>query len=224
MRYRAVLFDLGNTLVACWERAEWPTVLDEAITEVAAHLAVSVNPEELSSRVEAERGERDDLRLRPLAARLARIFEVPEVDLDACRAFMGPLFARARVYDDVLPTLAELRRRDILTGILSNTPWGSPAELWREELDRLGLADAVDAVVFCDDVGWRKPDPRPFRFICEKLDVSPADCLFIGDDSRWDIVGPRGVEMDALLIDRASSARPDDAEAISSLAEFLHRL
>ncbi|HUW57174.1 MAG TPA: HAD family hydrolase [Planctomycetota bacterium] len=224
---QVILFDLGNTLVSYYTRSEWPAVLEQAIAEVTEYLRgrglVKVNVEELPERVQAERGERDDLRVAPLAERLARIFNLPEVDLEACRCFMNPLFARARVYDDTLPTLKELRRRGFRTGILSNTPWGSPAGLWREELDRHGLLNAMDAVVFCDDVGWRKPDPRPFEFICRKLDVSPGDCLFVGDDPRWDIVGPRGVGMDAILIDRTGAAEATAGDVIRTLAELLDR-
>ena len=225
---QAVIFDLGNTLVAYYSRDEWPTVLDEAIADVVEYLRthgmLKIDLAELPTRVEAERGEGDDLRVRPLARRLARIFGLPEVDPQTCRCFMGPIFATARVYDDTMATLGELRRRGFRTGILSNTPWGSPAELWREELSRHGLLDAVDAVVFCDDVGWRKPDPRPFQFICRKLDVPPADCLFVGDDPRWDIAGPRGVGMDAILINRTGTATTADTTCIHGLTDLLQRL
>jgi FMN phosphatase YigB (HAD superfamily) len=38
-------------------------------------------------------------------------------------------------------------------------PLGGPAASWKEELARHGRLDQVDAVVFCVDVGWRKPHP-----------------------------------------------------------------
>ena len=225
---QAVIFDLGNTLVCYYTREQWPTVLKEAIAEVTGYLRglgqLTLDVGELPARVEAERGERDDFHVEPLAQRLARIFHLPEVDLEACRCFMKPLFARAKLYDDTLPTLAELRRRGFKTGILSNTPWGSPAELWREELARHRLLHAVDVVVFCRDVGWRKPDPRAFEFTCQKLGVAPGDCLFVGDDPRWDIVGPDRVGMDAILIDRTGGAKPSEGDTVSSLTELLQRL
>ena len=224
MKHSAVIFDLGNTHVGYWRREEWSAVLEEAIAEVTEHLRsrglLKTDPGELPARVEAERGEGEDLRVRPLAERLARIFDLPQVDLKTCRRFMKPLFARAVVYDDVLPTLAELRRGGFKTGILSNTPWGSPAELWREELARHGLLDAVDVVVFCRDVGWRKPDPRAFEFICRKLDLATRDCLFVGDDPRWDIVGPERLGMDAILIDRTGRGDETHPITIRSLTEL----
>jgi hypothetical protein len=38
--------------------------------------------------------------------------------------------------------------RGIKTAIVSNTPWGSPADACRAELTRHGLLDKVDAMVF----------------------------------------------------------------------------
>jgi FMN phosphatase YigB (HAD superfamily) len=58
--------------------------------------------------------------------------------------------------------LRSLRHQGIKTAIVSNTPWGSSANAWRAELARHELLDAVDATVFCMDVGWRKPHRAPF--------------------------------------------------------------
>lgn len=234
MKYDAVIFDLGNTLAAYFTREQWPDILDEAIGEVAAYLAarglMGVGRDGLSERVQVERGEKDAHRVRPLADRLKRIFKLSRdelsdaVEMEMCRCFMKPIFAVGRRYDDALPALAELKRRGLRTGILSNTPWGSPAQLWREELARLGLLDAVDEAVFCVDVGWRKPARQPFEFIMQKLCVGPGECLFVGDDPRWDIAGPRGVGMDAVLIDRHCPGRAGGVNCIHGMAELLDRL
>ena len=85
---------------------------------------------------------------------------------------------------------------------MSNAPWGSPPESWRRELERLKLSDAVDAVVLCGDVGWRKPAAEIFHHAIGKLGCRIADCMFVGDDLRWDIEGSASVGMRAVLIDR----------------------
>jgi len=61
---------------------------------------------------------------------------------------MNPIFARGRCYEDTLPTLQRLRAGDFKTAIVSKTPWGSPAVLWREEMERFGLSEWMDVVVF----------------------------------------------------------------------------
>jgi putative hydrolase of the HAD superfamily len=230
MKYAAVIFDLGNTLVSYFTREQWPGVLDEAIGEVCELVSgwdmPQIPPAELPQRVQAERREQQDHRVRPLAGRLRRILDLPPGMADGamtevCRAFMRPIFACGRRYEETLAVLAELRRRGVRAGILSNTPWGSPGELWREELARHELLDAVDEAVFCTDAGYRKPAPQPFEFIMRRLGVTAGQCLFVGDDPRWDIVGPRGVGMDAVLIDREGAADADHQPRIRLLTELV---
>jgi putative hydrolase of the HAD superfamily len=229
-----VLFDLGNTLVRYFERHEFPRILEGALSGVQNYLRqedlLHVPSEVVWQRVEEENHESRDHRVRPLEGRLARIFgldepkQPQEIVGEMCRQFMAPIFARGCLYDDTLPTLDALRTRDLKTAIISNTPWGSPADLWRKEMARLGLVGRVNAVVFCGDVGWRKPDRQIFEFILQKLRVQPDQCIFVGDDPRWDIVGPRAVGIEAILIDRRGAMRNAQKESIQDLSGLWDRL
>lgn len=226
----AVLFDLGNTLAEYFTRADQYVVLDEAIREVQDRLGeagmLRVTWDTAWERAKGENKEAPDYHVIPLIGRLARIFEVEEGLLprglaeDMCRRWLRPVFARGRRYDDSLSVLRELRSRGFKTAIVSNTPWGSPGALWREELTRLELAGEVDEAVFCTDVGWRKPARQIFAYAMGRLGVDVADCIFVGDDPRWDIAGPEAIGMEAALIDRAG-ATPG---AISSLTQLMERL
>ncbi len=210
-----VLFDLGNTLVSYYESKDFPPVLQAAIGEVERFAEAKAD----WNRVQAEKHTAKDFRVTPLEERLSRIFETnwdEAESREACRRFMRPIFSIARLYDDVLPTLAALRDQGIKTAIVSNTPWGSPAALWREELARLGLADAVDLTVFCGDCGWRKPARQIFDHTLQRLNAAPAQCVFVGDDPRWDSVGPQSVGMAALLIDRRTQTLPDLLEGMTT--------
>ena len=204
-----VLFDLGNTLARYYEMRDFPGVLKAAVGEVECFLDVSAD----WSQVEAENFESKDFCVRPLEGRLSRIFSEiawsEATSMEACRRFMRPIFALAHLYEDVLPILNTLRAQGVRTAIVSNTPWGSPAVLWREEMARLGLTEAVDLTVFCADCGWRKPAKQIFEDTLHRLGATPEQCLFVGDDPRWDIVGPQALGMDAVLIDRRTQTLPD---------------
>ncbi|MHB0876755.1 MAG: HAD family hydrolase [Anaerolineae bacterium] len=210
---RAVLFDLGGTLAAYYGRQEFPAILRQSLEAVAQCLRASRLPvpdaDTIRQRAAGENREAADHQVRPLAERLQRIFALDGGDAATnnaiCRAFLGPIFACAHLYDDSLPVLRQLRWMGIHTAIVSNTPWGSPADLWREELARLGLAAAVDCSVFCSDVGWRKPDRRPFEQALSRLGLPATECLFVGDDPRWDTIGALGCGIDAVLIDRTGN-------------------
>jgi putative hydrolase of the HAD superfamily len=227
---KAILFDLGNTLVQFWACPEFPTVLREAITEVQNLLRgkglLRVSPEVMWERVEEHNHELPGHRVYPLKERLSCIFEVTTEELLAamCRQFMKPISARGRVYPDTPSTLDVLRARGYRTAIISNTPWGSPAELWREQIEHLGLRERVDVDVFCDDVGWRKPAPQIFEHVLERLGVEAGQCLFVGDDPRWDLVGPRALGMKALLIDRSGEMQDAQESPIRNLHQLLEWL
>ena len=207
----AVLFDLGNTLAAYYHASEFRPILTEAIGAVRDELSrrglCAMSLESAMAAAVTENREAPDYRFTPMTERFERIFQVsltnnPSLAASACERFLAPIFAVARVYDDTLPTLAQLREAGVRTAIVSNAPWGSPPELWRRELRRLGLSDAVDAVVLCGDVGWRKPAPDIFHNAVGKLGCEPAECMFVGDDLRWDIEGSAAVGMRPMLIDR----------------------
>ncbi len=231
---KAVLFDLGNTLVQYYVSAEFPEILRDAISEVQGYLRerglLKVSPEVMWQRVEEENHEAEDNRVRLLEDRLVRIFQLDSAGLSAgvktemCRCFLKPIFARARGYDDAIPALKELRGRGLKTAIVSNTPWGSPGAIWREEIERLGLAEHADAVVFCDDVGWRKPAREVFEFALEKLGVVPEECVFVGDDPRWDLLGPRGMGIEAVLVDRTGGMNVPGENPIGNLRQLPDRL
>lgn len=230
-----VLFDLGNTLAYYFERREFPEILKQAITEVQTYLRkknlLHVASDVMWSRVEEENYEASDYRVRPLEERLTRIFQIAdlacsnEVVKDICCCFMKPIFARSHLYEDTVPTLKELRTEGYKIAIVSNTTWGSPAFLWREEIERLGLSKYADAAVFCRDVGWRKPAKQIFEYTLERLQAPPQDCVFVGDDPRWDIVGPRNVGITPIIIDRKRIVQHvEEAYCISSLYELPSKL
>jgi putative hydrolase of the HAD superfamily len=230
----AILFDLGNTLVQYYVKSEVPAILEQAISEVQEFLRekdlLSVPPQLMWQRVKDENYETQDHRVRPLGERLRRIFQLeastqfPDLEMALCRRFLKPTFARSRRYQDTLPTLRELKSRGFKVALVSNTPWGSPADLWREEIARHGLSAHLDVVVFCTDIGWRKPARQIFEYTLERLQVLPQHCVFVGDNPSWDLMGPRAVGIKAILIERPGVMRETEEDPIRNLHELWDRL
>lgn len=76
--------------------------------------------------------------------------------------------------------------REFLTRILARgeTPVLVSAcvpELGRAVLERHGLTDLFQRIVFAQELGLEKRDPRFFRQVLELLEVSPADCVLYDD-------------------------------------------
>jgi putative hydrolase of the HAD superfamily len=226
----AVLFDLGNTLAAYYHAEQFQPLLKITIAGILSELE-SLNLSRVSfdaafASAIAENEEAPDFRFTPMAERFERIFEISLAGDTAlsqrlCRLFLKPIFALGRVYDDTMPVIKELRGAGYPVAIVSNTPWGSPPNLWHDELERLGLARAVDIVVLCGDVGWRKPARQIFEFAASRLDRRPEECIFVGDDLRWDVSGSESAGMRPVLIDRDQRNQQYVGERVEDLYQLL---
>jgi HAD superfamily hydrolase (TIGR01509 family) len=209
---KGILLDHGNTLVDYFGRADQPVVLASALACVHASLQkMGIDPQGQAPRSfdhPSSARDPDDHRVIPLEDRLAEVYPYifPRLSGDQieaiCLAFMQPIFERAKLSEDSLPTLIRLKAAGLRTAIVSNSPWGCPGKLWRGEIARHGLADLVDEIVLCTDLGVRKPHPAVYHHTAHSLGLSPAECLFAGDDPRWDVAGPLAVGMPAVLVDR----------------------
>jgi HAD superfamily hydrolase (TIGR01509 family) len=72
--------------------------------------------------------------------------------------------------------VAGLRPR-FLTGILSNSADGAR----REEQARYSLEELVDVLVYSDEIGLAKPDPRAYLALSAALGVAPDELVFVDD-------------------------------------------
>src|SRR5690606_18993196 len=96
----------------------------------------------------------------------------------------------------------------------------SPPNLWHRELKRLGLAERVDEIVLCGDIGWRKPARAIFDYAAARLGAACDRCVFVGDDMEWDIAGSAAAGMHPVLIDRANRFAAYEGARIRELREL----
>jgi len=99
------------------------------------------------------------------------------------------------IFEDVLPTLAELRSHDLKLGLVSNTGRDLDAFIRHHGLD-------VDAAISSGMHGKTKPHPTIFRAALERLDVEPPQAAMVGDSIDDDVEGAKAVGIRALLLDR----------------------
>ncbi len=231
MLTRTLLVDLGGTLIDLFGHTSPGQVLPrslEGASQVVREAGFCSPPiTVLESRWNMRRQDPNDTEVRPLEDRLSFTFNIDlsesTVLFSACRAFMRPLFAQTRVFEDTLPLLHHARAHGIRTIIVSNTTWGSPAPLWRELLERIGLSACIDASVFCRDVGRRKPDPMVYAHAMDVAGMPPESCLFVGDNPVWDVEGPRRMGIRSVLLDRRAEWIGQGYDRTTSLLEVRDR-
>ena len=91
-------------------------------------------------------------------------------------------------------------------GVLSNC---SVTGLVERTLISADLEDAFDAVVASVDCGWRKPDPRAFGAIADRLGVGVDELLHVGDDPATDGGAPDAGAEALLLSDVPLDSVPE---------------
>lgn len=129
--------------------------------------------------------------------------------------------ARYRLYDDVLPTLAELRRRVSALVLITN----GPGTTQRHKVDATGLDTLLDAVIISGEAGVSKPDPGIFALASRAAGVPLAAAWHVGDSLASDVAGAANASLGAgVWLNRTGAALPDDAprpdHQIVSLAEL----
>lgn len=90
------------------------------------------------------------------------------------------------------------------------------------KLDLIGLStDEFDLVVSTVELGVVKPDPEPFLFALEKLELEPDKVLFVGDRVTTDVMGANGVGMRSCLVGRESEEADVCLEFVYEVESFL---
>jgi putative hydrolase of the HAD superfamily len=203
VRYKAVIFDLWQTLVP-WDAEESRRFGGEvaalAGVESERFWAAWLGANHLPSR-----------NTGPMSEHLSALFAElgAEPDIDRILAMRVERVKRLLVpRDDVLPTLDELRRRGHLLGMISVCTDDVP-QVW----DETPLGREFDATVFSCEVGVSKPDPRIYEIACERLGVEPDDCLFVGDGANDELPGAERAGMTAIQLRAPGEDLTPDGEA-----------
>jgi putative hydrolase of the HAD superfamily len=122
-------------------------------------------------------------------------------------------FEDTELFDDVLPALDALRGRYEL-GLISN---GNTYP------ERTGLGGRFRFVVFSQDHGIEKPDPRLFEIAIEEAGCAGRELLHVGDSLRDDVGGAKGVGVRSVWLNRNHAGNDTDIQPdfeVSSLTDL----
>jgi len=124
-------------------------------------------------------------------------------------------FSKIHVYPEVEESLRRLKQMGLKLGVVTG---GYEADI-EQMLSKTGLAELFDVCVGADTVGKRKPEPEAFKYALERLSVKPEEAVFVGDRFEQDYLGAQKVGMKAILILR--EGKPvTGVESISNLREI----
>lgn len=208
------MLDLYDTLA--W--TEWPR-LRALFSE-----RTGVEPRRLMKAFATTRRRRSLGEFESVEGDLRAVLEA--ADVEASEALVGDL-ARlegevlergVHLWDDALPVIAELRALDVPVGVVSNCD-----HLTRPIVDRLGIAEQVDAILLSFEVGAAKPDPEIYLAALDAIgNPEPSATVFVDDQAAYcDAAVALGMRTLLMLRDEASPvegvSEPGDHRVIRDL-------
>lgn len=210
---KAVLFDLWGTLATAP-----PTLGDDALRRALAAAKVEKPFADVKAAWDrAKAAEPDDDAERDLEARFFETFKLLGMKArfaktgakDARKRYVDELGAALRLFPETLDALRALPP-GTRVGVVSNFP---DAAVLKRALDRMGLSGRLDAVVCSGECGWRKPDATPFRVALERLGVTAADAVMVGDGDD-DVKGASALGMRTVFVARGDRPQPPGATVV----------
>jgi len=189
-----VIFDLGGVVfdsplhaIAAYER-------ELGIAAGAVNrLVVATGPAGAWSRLE-----RGELRLEAFYDRFEAECAAAGHPLCA-RTLMARIAAASRPRPAMVEAVRRIHARGLRTAALTNN-WVGDAEAPRD-----GLRALFDVVVESAVEGLRKPDPRIYHRVLERLGVAPAEAVFLDDIGR-NLKPARALGMHTIKVDEPGAA------------------
>jgi epoxide hydrolase-like predicted phosphatase len=195
--YAAVLFDFGGVLTTpVWDSFA-AFCRSEGLDPDAIKNLFRTDPEALADLRGLETGRLSEPEFEATFGRRLGLSN-PDGLIDSMFVGMKPL-------EPMVDAVKEIRAGGLLTGLVSNS-WSTA------HYDRDLLAELFDAVVISAEVGLHKPQPEIYLLAAERLEVEPAECLFV-DDLKENCDGAEGVGMTAIR-------HRDAPETIAKLIEL----
>jgi putative hydrolase of the HAD superfamily len=191
----AVVFDFYGTLTPVSPSEVWArnAALLAGVLGVPGDDLVRVLDDSFPERMSGEfGGVRETMRV--VADRLGVQLTDDRLD-EAARARRAMQESMMALRPEAVPVIAGLRARGLRIGLVSDCTSELP-DAW----SRLPLATLVDAPVFSCVEGTRKPDPRLFQTVADRLSVDPAACVYVGDGGGRELTGASGLGMLAVLL------------------------
>lgn len=129
----------------------------------------------------------------------------------------------ARAMPQMKETLLDLRARGLKLAIVTN----GETDFQTRNIRALGLNDLVHAILISEHEQLRKPDRELFYRAAQRLQVLPAQCLFVGDNPTADILGAHAAGMRTVWFNRGGDwpeATAIPGPIVSKLSDVLRHL
>lgn len=224
---RAVIFDVGHTLVDYKNPLNWSALYRDALKVMYEKCGLIMTQDKMDTAVSILT--KYNTRVYPRTKEVScdtifrEIFAAAGDDIGlldtAINSFFDFFQNGAVLFEGARELLAALKARDLKVGVLTDVAYGM--ERSRAFKDFCELESWIDLWYTSVDVGYRKPALEGYRKFADRWKI-PMECmLYVGDEEK-DITGANAAGMYSVLIDRKGKA-PDFGQryTVRGLEEIL---
>lgn len=222
MLIRAVIFDLGNTLMYPVAPDLWPEVIkrgNQALMDYLCEHNILTDCDdfmfEFNQRLHQYYETRDKhmietstfLVLKELLAEKG----YPGVSDDIIRASLDAHYAITQknwqLEEDAIDCLTTLQKENYKLGLVSNA--GDHRDVL-QLVEKFNLTPFFEFILTSAGCGYRKPHPRIFKLALDMINARAREVAMVGDTLRADVMGANQAGMYSIWITRRTDTPRDD--------------
>lgn len=216
---KAVLFDLGETLVRIADIAEiHRRILDaHGIQRTREEIVAANRTAEKQLGLELMKTMSDAFWVKRNNLFLEQLDVFGREDLARFISERWWDYSDVALYPDAEETLSLLKQKGLKVGIITN---GLQSDI-RKIMSKIRLDPSFfDVIVTVSTMNRMKPEQEIFCHALSALNIAPNEALFVGDTVEYDYEGAKKAGLKALIIDRQDRIA-GDYEKIRDLREIL---
>jgi HAD superfamily hydrolase (TIGR01662 family) len=231
---KCILFDFGNTLVRHdnldWKKLERAGLFNQ-INFLEKRSIKGITLKGWSDLFYKFYGEQEkhakniniEISIYRIFRSLIEIYKLPpDITPEVLtQIFYQPICQSRILFDDVPDSLKKLSCHKVPMGIVSNSV--IPGTMVREVLTQLRIIEYFDLILISSDLGYRKPHPAMFEIALKRLQIKPAQIIFIGDQLDVDVTGAQKAGIVSVWLNRTKEKNKSLVKpglVVSSLTEL----
>lgn len=227
---KAVVFDIGQTLVHYPFPLNWSALYRPAFESIAEEYQLTIKEVEYEHIGNVLTKYNTRINPRELEVSSTEIFteilegtSIPKSYLKGIKKSFYSYFCReTQLYPEVEETLREIKSKKILIGTLSDVAYGMDNVYALNDIK--DILKYVDFPYTSNDTKYRKPSGKGLSLLAEKMNLSVSEIIFVGDEKK-DIECAHNAGARAVLVNRTGEIKEYGEEIqITSLYDILDYL
>lgn len=209
---KAVIFDIGETLVRYNKPLNWSKLYRPALEKMANDCNLNFSENDFNNAIQVLT--KYNTRINPREQEVTsdtifgEIIKITNLDKNEIEKFKDSFYSffrnEAVIFPEVEDTLRELNLKKIVVGTLTDVAYGMDNKYAFEDI--AVIKKYIQYPYTSNDIGYRKPNAKGLQLIANQLEVDIRNIIFVGDEMK-DILCARNAGAISVLINRSNEEK-----------------